>query len=106
MFENNVAILDCLIKDARKKNMKLIGNVIAAFEKGDILQNVDSITERRYSLEMRHYLECYFDSVANLIDLFSWSTQTDNENTEQDILKMFYDQPSLIKIKQLLNNQA
>ena len=37
---------------------------------------------------------------------FSWSTQTDNENTEQDILKMFYDQPSLIKIKQLVNNQA
>ena len=59
-----------MIKGARKKNMKLIENVIAAFEKGDILQNVDSITERRYSLEMRYYLECYFDLVANLIDLF------------------------------------
>ena len=24
----------------------------------------------------------YFDSVTDSLDLFSWSTQTDNENTE------------------------
>ena len=41
-------------------------------------------------------------------DLFSWSTQTDNKNTgaPQNILKRFNNHPSLIKIKQLVNNQA
>ena len=41
-------------------------------------------------------------------DLFFWSTQTDNENTDafQNILKRFHNHPSLIKIKQLVNNQA
>ena len=33
----------------------------------------------------------YFDSVTDLLDLFSWSTQTDNKNTDalQNILKRF-----------------
>ena len=49
----------------------------------------------------------YFDSVTDSLDLFSWSTQTDNENTNAlvNILKMFHSQTSLIKIKQLVNNQ-
>ena len=48
----------------------------------------------------------YFDSVTDLLDLFSWSTQTGNKNTDalQNILKKF--NPSLIKIRQLVNNQA
>ena len=50
----------------------------------------------------------YFDSVTDSLDLFSWSTQTDNKNTDalQNILKRFHNHPSLIKIKQLVNNQA
>ena len=52
-------------------------------------------------------LNSYFDSVTDSLDLFSWSTQTDNENTNAlvNILKMFHSQTSLIKIKQLVNNQ-
>ena len=50
----------------------------------------------------------YFDSVTDSLDLFSWSTQTDNKNTDalQNILKRFHNHPSLIKIKRLVNNQA
>ena len=53
-------------------------------------------------------LNSYFDSVTDSLDLFSWSTQTDNENTDalQNILKRFHNQRSLIKIKELVNNQA
>ena len=53
-------------------------------------------------------LNSYFDSVTDSLDLFSWSTQTDNENTDafQNILKRFHNHPSLIKIKQIVNNQA
>ena len=34
----------------------------------------------------------YFDSVTDSLDLFSWSTQTDNKNTDalQYILKRFH----------------
>ena len=50
----------------------------------------------------------YFDSETDLLDLFSWSTQNDNKNNDalQNILKRFYNHPSLIKIKQLVNNQT
>ena len=41
--------------------MKLNENVIAAFEKKDIIRNIDLVTKRRYSLESRYSLECYFD---------------------------------------------
>ena len=53
-------------------------------------------------------LNFYFDSVTDSLDLFSWSAQTDNKNTDalQNILKRFCNHPSLIKIKQLVNNQA
>ena len=53
-------------------------------------------------------LNSYFDSVTDSLDLFSWSTQTDNKNTDalQNILKRFHNHPRLIKIKQLVNNQA
>ena len=53
-------------------------------------------------------LNSYFDSVTDSLDLFSWSTQTDNKKTDalQNILKRFHNHPSLIKIKQLVNNQA
>ena len=53
-------------------------------------------------------LNSYFDLVTDSLDLFSWSTQTDNENTDafQNILKRFHNHPSLIKIKQIVNNQA
>ena len=46
----------------------------------------------------------YFDS----LDLFSWSIQIDNGNTDvlQNIFKKFHNHLSLIKIKQLFNNQA
>ena len=45
----------------------------------------------------------YFDS----LDLFSWSTQIDNGNTDalQNSFKKFHNHLSLIKIKQLDNNQ-
>ena len=51
-------------------------------------------------------LNSYFDSVTDSLDLFSWSTQTDNKKTDalQNILKRFHNHPSLIKIKQLVNN--
>ena len=53
-------------------------------------------------------LNSYFDSVTDSLDLFFWSTQTDNKNTDalQNILKRFHNHPSLIKTKQLVNNQA
>ena len=42
----------------------------------------------------------YFDSVTDLLDLSSWSTQIDNQNADalQNILKRFPNHPSLIKI--------
>ena len=51
-------------------------------------------------------LNSYFDSVTDSPDLFSWFTQTNNKNTDalQNILKRFHNHPSLIKIKQLVNN--
>ena len=57
---------------------------------------------------MTDVVNVYFDPVTDLLDLFSWSTQTDNKNTDalQNILKRFHNHPSLIKIKQLVNNQA
>ena len=47
-------------------------------------------------------LKSYLDSVTNSFDLFSCSTQTDNENTDalQNILKRFHRYPSLVKTKQ------
>ena len=53
-------------------------------------------------------LNSNFGSVTDSLDLLSWSTRTDNENTDalQNILKRFHNHPSLIKIKQLVNNQA
>ena len=50
----------------------------------------------------------YFDSVKYSLDLFSWSAETDNKNTDalQNILKRFHNHPSLIKIKQFVNNQT
>ena len=53
-------------------------------------------------------LNSYFNSVTDPLDLCSWSTETDNENTEalQNILKRFQNHPSLIKIKKLVHDQA
>ena len=53
-------------------------------------------------------LNSYFDSVPDSLDLFSWSTQTDNKTTDaiQNILKSFHNHPRLIKSRQLTNNQA
>ena len=47
-------------------------------------------------------------SVVDLLDLISRSTQTDNENTDalQNILKGFHNHQFLIKLKQLVNNEA
>ena len=51
-------------------------------------------------------LNSYFDSVTDSLDSFSWSTHTDNKNADalQNILKRFHNYPSLIKIRQLVNN--
>ena len=53
-------------------------------------------------------LNSYFDSVTDSFDLFCWSTQTDNKNTNalQNILKRFHNHQGLIKIRELVNNQA
>ena len=53
-------------------------------------------------------LNSYFDSATDLLNLFSWPTQTDNKNTDarQNILERFHNHSSLIKIRQLVNNQA
>ena len=53
-------------------------------------------------------LNSYFDSVTDSLDIFSWSTQTDNESIDalQNILKWSYNHPSLIKVKQIVNNEA
>ena len=50
----------------------------------------------------------YFDSLTDSLDLFSWSTQTGNENTNalRNILKRFHNHPILIKINQLVNKQT
>ena len=52
--------------------------------------------------------EFFFNSVTDLLDLFSWSTQIDNGDIDavQNILKRFHNHPSLIKVKQLVNKQA
>ena len=83
-FSNKHAKGDC--------NIKLI-------EKDEILPKIKKIADVLYS---------YFDSVTVSLDLFSWSTQIDNENIDavQNILKRFHNPPSLIKRKQLVNNQA
>ena len=80
------------------KNAKGDSNIML-IEKDEILLKNKKIAD---------VLNSYFDSVTNSLDLFSWSTQTDNENTDaiQSILKRFQNHPSLIKIKQLVNNQA
>ena len=51
-------------------------------------------------------LNSYFDSVTDSLDLFSWSTLTDNENTDalQNILKSFHNHPSLSNL--LITNQS
>ena len=53
-------------------------------------------------------LNSYFDSVTDSLDLFFWSSQTDNKNIDalQNILKRFHNHQSSIKIRQLVNNQA
>ena len=45
----------------------------------------------------------YFDSVTDSLDLFPWSTQINNENTDpfQNILKRFHIHQSSFKISQL-----
>ena len=49
-------------------------------------------------------LNSYFDSVTDSLDLISWSTQTDKKNNDAllNILKRFHNDPSLMKIKQLI----
>ena len=80
------------------KHAKDDSNVIL-IEKDEILLKNKKIAD---------VLNSYFDSVTDSLDLFSWSTQTDNKNTDalQNILKRFHNHPSLIKTKQLVNNQA
>ena len=80
------------------KNAKGDSNIML-IEKDEILLKNKKIAD---------VLNSYFDSVTNSLDLLSWSTQTDNENTDaiQSILKRFQNHPSLIKIKQLVNYQA
>ena len=59
-------------------------------------------------IKKKTVLNSYFGSVTDSIDLFSWSIKTKNENIDagQNIAKRFKNHPSLIKIKQLVNNQA
>ena len=54
--------------------------------------------------KMADVFNSYFDS----LDLFSWSTQIDNGNTDahQNIFKTFHNHLSFIKIKQLVNDQV
>ena len=58
--------------------------------------------------EIPNVLNSYFDPVTDSLDSCSWFTQTDNEKIDalQNILKWFHNHPSLIKIKQLVNNQV
>ena len=64
-------------------------------EKGEILLKNKKIVD---------VLNSYFHSVTDSLDLFSWSTQTDNKNTDalQNILKRFLSHPSLIKLSNSL----
>ena len=59
-------------------------------------------------IKKKTVLNSYFGSVTDSIDLLSWSIKTKNENIDagQNIAKRFKNHPSLIKIKQLVNNQA
>ena len=68
-------------------------------EKDEILLKIKKKTD---------VLNSYFGSVTDSIDLFSWSIKAKNENIDagQNIAKRFKNHPSLIKIKQLVNNQA
>ena len=53
-------------------------------------------------------LNSLFDLVTDSLDLFSSSTQTDNDNTDalQNILRRLQNDSSLIKIKLVVNNQT
>ena len=79
------------------------------YTKGDfnimLIENDEILLKNK---KIADVLNSYFDSVTDSLDLFSWSTQTDNKKTDalQNILKRFHNHPSLIKIKQLVNNRA
>ena len=78
-------------------------------EKGD--SNIMLIEKDEILLKNKKIADAfnsYFDSVKYSLDLFSWSAETDNKNTDalQNILKRFHNHPSLIKIKHLVNNQT
>ena len=53
-------------------------------------------------------LNSYFDLLTDSLDLFSSSTQNDNDNTDalQNILRRLQNDSSLIKIKLVVNNQT
>ena len=79
------------------------------YTKGDfnimLIENDEILLKNK---KIADVLNSYFDSVTDSLDLFSWSAQTDNKKTDalQNILKRFHNHPSLIKIKQLVNNRA
>ena len=68
---------------------------ITLIEKGEILLK---------NKKTGDVLNSYFDSVTDLLNLFSWPTQTDNKNTDarQNILKKFLNHPSLTKLSNSL----
>ena len=83
-----------------------ISNKHAKSESNIILIEKDQILIK--NKKIADVLNSYFDSVTDSLELFSGSTQIDNQNADafQNIFKRFHNHPSLIKINQLVNNQA
>ena len=87
------------------KCKRYFSNKLAKGDFNNVLIEKDEILPK--NKKIADFLNSYFDWVTDSLDLFFWSIQTDNENTDalQKILKRVQNRPSLIKIKQLLNNQ-
>ena len=87
------------------KCKRYFSNKLAKGDFNNVLIEKDEILPK--NKKIAYFLNSYFDWVTDSLDLFFWSIQTDNENTDalQKILKRVQNRPSLIKIKQLLNNQ-
>ena len=87
------------------KCKRYFSNKLAKGDSNNVLIEKDEILPK--NKKIADFLNSHFDWVTDSLDLFFWSTQTDNKNTDalQNILKRVHNHPSLIKIKQLVNNQ-
>ena len=64
-----------------------------------LIQNEEIINE---SAEVANLFNSYFESVTESLNLFSWATESYNQEKDsvKRIVQRFYHHPSIIKIKQ------